>query len=348
MGRLLRVGGRISFLIQELPTHAWRDSDRLPALRRPSCRSMDGNTDVAGRLIGTALGAALGQQIVVENKPGAGGAIAAGIAAKAQPDGYTLLLASSALTITPAIYDNVPYDIGKDFVPVGLAAVTSLVLAASPQSGLCSVADLVKEARANPGKLTFGWAGIGSGSHLAGQLFNQTLQIRTLHVPYKGSGPATTAVVAGEVTMTFTSQAGALPFHKGREACGPCGHGKDIQQFVPRRADHRVCGRQRLRSRGLDRHSCSRWYAKDSHRPTERRADQMAEFARFQGPPGASGIRSQVVNLGAVRNLDSFGTGQVEAGRAGGERQSRVIDYPGCRFFSWTEFGTPVAQTNAS
>jgi tripartite-type tricarboxylate transporter receptor subunit TctC len=173
-----------------------------------------GTTDVAGRLIATGLQSALGQTIVVENKPGAGGNIGADVVAKASPDGYTLLLTSSALTINPAIYDKMPYSITKDLEPVGLLMTTALVLVGSPKSNIRSVADLVTQAKAKPGSLTFGSAGVGSGSHLAGELFNQTAHIQTRHIPYKGSGPATTAVAGGEVDFTFTSQAGTLPFYQ--------------------------------------------------------------------------------------------------------------------------------------
>ena len=174
-----------------------------------------GNTDVAGRLISTGLGALLGQAIVVDNKGGAGGSIGAGMAAKSAPDGYTLLLTSSALTINPAIYEKVPYDMVKDFEPVGLSMTTSLVLIASPSLGVKTMAELLAVARAKPGKLTFGSAGVGSGSHLAGELFNQIARVRTMHVPYKGSGPATAAVLSGEVDYSFTSLSAAAPLYKG-------------------------------------------------------------------------------------------------------------------------------------
>lgn len=176
-----------------------------------------GNADVAGRLIAEGLTAALGQPVVVENRGGAGGNIGADAVAKSRADGYTLLLASSALTINPAVYAKVPYDIVKDFEPVGLSMTTSLVLVASTKLGIRSVHDLIAAAKAKPGTLTFGSAGIGSGSHLAGELFNQTTHIQAMHVPYKGSGPATAAILSGEVDFTLTSQGGTLPFYKKQQ-----------------------------------------------------------------------------------------------------------------------------------
>jgi tripartite-type tricarboxylate transporter receptor subunit TctC len=192
-----------------------------------------GNLDAAGRLIAEGLKGPLGQPIVVENKGGAGGNIGADAAAKSLADGYTLLLASSALTINPAIYEKVPYDIVKDFEPVGLTMVTWLVLVASQKLGIHSVAELVAEAKAKPGKLTVGSAGVGSGSHLAAELFNQTVGVQTMHVPYKGSGPATTAVMAGEVDLTFTSQAGALPFYKSQRIVALAITGKSPSALFP-------------------------------------------------------------------------------------------------------------------
>jgi tripartite-type tricarboxylate transporter receptor subunit TctC len=192
-----------------------------------------GNLDVAGRQIAEGLRGGLGQPIVVDNKGGAGGSIGAEAAAKSAADGYTLLLASSALTINPAIHQKVPYDIAKDFEPVGLSMVTSLVLVASNKLGIRSVADLIAAAKAKPGKLTFGSAGVGSGSHMAGELFNQTANVQILHIPYKGSGPATAAIVSGEVDLTFTSQAGALPFHKAQQLVALAITGKAPSPLFP-------------------------------------------------------------------------------------------------------------------
>jgi tripartite-type tricarboxylate transporter receptor subunit TctC len=192
-----------------------------------------GNADASGRLIATGLSNLLGQQVVVENRPGAGASIGAGIAARSAPDGYTLLLASSALAINPAVKKNLPYDLIQDFEPVGLAMGTSLVLVASRSSGIRTVADLLAKAKASPGKLTFGSAGVGSGSHLAGEIFSQTAQVKLLHVPFGGSGPATTAVAAGDVDLTFTSQAGALALSKADKVTSLAITGKNPSTLFP-------------------------------------------------------------------------------------------------------------------
>jgi len=170
-----------------------------------------GNTDIAGRLIAAGISDLLGQSVVVENRGGAGGTIAAGAAKNTAPDGYTLLLTAGALTISPAVYKTVPYDMLGDFAPIGRVLATSLVLIASNTSGIDNIQTLLAHARQHPDKLTYGSAGIGSGSHLTGELFSQATGIQLMHVPYKGSGPATTAVLSGEVDLTFTSQAAAVP-----------------------------------------------------------------------------------------------------------------------------------------
>ena len=192
-----------------------------------------GNTDVAGRLIATGLGTQLGQPLVPDNKGGAGGSIAAGLAAKSPADGYTLLLASSALTINPSIYEKVPYDLAKDFESVGQAMATALVLVASPALNVKTLPELVAAAKAAPGKLTFGSAGVGSGSHLAGELFNQMAKVQTMHVPYKGSGPATAAILSGEVDFTFTSLAAAAPFFKSGKVVALAVTGKTANELYP-------------------------------------------------------------------------------------------------------------------
>jgi tripartite-type tricarboxylate transporter receptor subunit TctC len=192
-----------------------------------------GNTDVAGRLIAEGIGPGLGQTVVVENKPGAGASIGADFVAKSPPDGYTILLSSDAQNINPAIYPKLSHDIVKDFEPVGLAMVTTLVVVASNTSGIHSIADLIAQAKAKPGKLTYSSAGVGSGSHMAGALFDQVAHIQTLHVPYKGSGPATTAVVSGEVDVTYTSLAATVPFYQAHQLQALAITGMDPSPLFP-------------------------------------------------------------------------------------------------------------------
>ena len=191
-----------------------------------------GNTDVAARLVANGLGQQMGQQVVVVNRSGAGGVIGTDSVAKAAPDGYTVLVGHiGALTINPAIYEKLPYDTLKDFEPVGLAVVTPLVLVASSQIGLKSMAELIARAKADPGKLTYATAGSGSAGHMATELFNMSANIKTTHIPYRGAGPGTTAILAGEVDFRFSGQAPVLPFVKSGKlvALGVTGHNPSPQ-----------------------------------------------------------------------------------------------------------------------
>jgi tripartite-type tricarboxylate transporter receptor subunit TctC len=174
-----------------------------------------GNTDIAARVVAKGLSPQLGQQIVIENRAGAGGTIGTDAVAKARPDGYTVLVGHiGALTINPAIYEKLPYDTLKDFEPVGLSVVTPAVLVTAANVGIGSLAELIAKAKADPGKLTYSTAGSGSAAHMASELFNHSAQIQTTHVPYKGAAPATTALLAGEVSFAFSGVAVAQPFVK--------------------------------------------------------------------------------------------------------------------------------------
>ena len=173
-----------------------------------------GPVDVMARLIASALPAALGQNIVVENKPGAGNIIGSKIAADAPPDGYTVLVsAASGLIMSPMIYPNAGYD-AESFAPVALIAETPQLLVINAQLPFKSVAELVAYAKANPGKLNYSTGGVGTLPHLAAELFKKTTGTDIVHVPYKGGGPALTGVVAGEVQMTFDPVATSLQLIK--------------------------------------------------------------------------------------------------------------------------------------
>jgi tripartite-type tricarboxylate transporter receptor subunit TctC len=170
-----------------------------------------GPVDVMARLVASALPVALGQNIVVENKPGAGNIIGSKIAADAAPDGYTLTVsAASGLIMSPMIYKNAGYD-AESFAPIALIAETPQLLVVNPQLPVKSVAELVAYAKANPGKLNYSTGGVGTLPHLSAELFKKTAGVNIVHVPYKGGGPALLGVVAGEAQMTFDTVATSLP-----------------------------------------------------------------------------------------------------------------------------------------
>ena len=161
-----------------------------------------GNTDTLARLIGQKLSAALGQPVVIENKPGAGGNIGSQFVAQAKPDGHTILGGTiSSHAINPSIYPKMPYDVVKSFEPVVLIGSGPLVVAVAANTPYQSLQDVIAAARAKPGDLTFASPGNGTSPHLAGALMNSLAGIKMMHVPYKGSGPAVTDVVAGHVPL---------------------------------------------------------------------------------------------------------------------------------------------------
>jgi tripartite-type tricarboxylate transporter receptor subunit TctC len=167
-----------------------------------------GAADVMARGMAERLGAELGRQVVVDNRGGAGGAPAAESVAKAPPDGYTLLFGTMGTqAINPALYPKLRYDPLKDFAPVSLTHLTPRVLVVGPSVTAKNVAGLVSLARARPGGLTYGSAGNGSSSHLAGALFESLAGVDLVHVPYKGSAPLVTDLLSGRVDMTFDSYA---------------------------------------------------------------------------------------------------------------------------------------------
>lgn len=163
-----------------------------------------GAVDISARAVGVELTKSLGQQVVVDNRVGAGGNIAAEAAARAPADGYTMFMATSAiLAINPALYARVPFDPVKDFAPVSVIVLADNIVVVNPALPVNSVAELIRLAKANPGKYSFASAGNGSSTHLAAEMFKMLAGVDLLHVPYKGGPPAVTGLLAGEVDMNF-------------------------------------------------------------------------------------------------------------------------------------------------
>ena len=174
-----------------------------------------GSVDTLARTVATQLTEKWGQQMVVDNRAGAGGIIAAELTAKAPPDGYTLIMCTiSSCATNVSLQKNLPYDPVKDFEPITLVATQNLMLLIHPSIPAASVKELVALAKANPGKYSFASAGNGVGGHLSGELFKLLAGIDLLHVPYKGVAPALVDVISGQVSMTFPSILSALPHVK--------------------------------------------------------------------------------------------------------------------------------------
>ena len=169
-----------------------------------------GGADLMARLIAPKLGEALGQPVVVENKPGASGQIGAAAVAKAVPDGHTLMLDASSFAVNPALYPKLPYDTDKAFRPIGLIALFPNVLLVNAQFSAKSVADLVAMAKVRKDAVAFASSGNGSAQHLAGALFESAAQVEMAHIPYKGAGPALNDVVGGQIPVFFGNLASTL------------------------------------------------------------------------------------------------------------------------------------------
>jgi len=170
-----------------------------------------GTTDVLARTVGQKLTEALGQPVIVDNKPGAGATIGAALVAKAQPDGYTLLMGAVHHTIATSIYSSLPYDFQKDLAPVTVVALVPNVLAINPSIPARNVRELVAYGKAHPGQLNFGSNGQGTAQHLIGEEFSLKTGVKMVHVPYKGSAPLVTDLMAGQIQLSFDTITPDLP-----------------------------------------------------------------------------------------------------------------------------------------
>lgn len=178
-----------------------------------------GSTDIIARVLATHLSAKWGQQVVVENKPGASGVVAADAVAKAAPDGTTLFLATGgAITIAPHLNPKLSYDARKDFTPVALLADTPMTLSVRAQSPYQTIADVLRDAKANPGRVSYGSSGNGSVSHLTGELFAQGAGLQLIHVGYRGGSPAFIDLLGGQISMIITSSASIEPLVADKKA----------------------------------------------------------------------------------------------------------------------------------
>ncbi len=173
------------------------------------------STDIVGRIIANDLSIALKQAVIVENRGGAAGSLAADAVAKSTPDGYTVLFAQNGLAINVAANPKLPFNGQKDFIPVVGVAATPHILIVNNNSKVKSVADLIALLKANPGKLSFASSGIGNSDHMAGELFLATTGLQAIHIPYKGGSPAATDVLGGQIDFYFAGMPVGLPLYKG-------------------------------------------------------------------------------------------------------------------------------------
>ena len=227
-----------------------------------------GTTDTIARAIARPMAAALKQNVIVENKPGAGGNIAAETVAKAAPDGYTLLVSFTSHTINASLYPNLPYDPAADFTAITKVATVPSLLVGNPKLPARDLKSLIELAKAQPDKLTIGIGGIGSSLHLAGEKFKLMTGVRLLNVPYKGTAPALTDVLGGQIDLMFISLVtGAAQVRAGKlRAYGVTSAQR--QPVLPRRAGNRR-GCPRLRVERVVRRVRTREIAAGDHAETE-------------------------------------------------------------------------------
>lgn len=170
-----------------------------------------GPTDIVARTVSQKLAEQTGQSFVVENRAGAGGNLGAELVARAQPDGYTLLVATTAHAINPSLFRNLSYQLAKDLAPVSLLTSGPLVLVTNPSAGVSNVQELIALAKSKPGSLNFASSGNGQSTHLAAELFNSQAGIKMTHLPYKGSAPALADLMAGQASLMFDTMLSAMP-----------------------------------------------------------------------------------------------------------------------------------------
>ena len=205
------------FALSALPGWAQQDYPNRP-VRLIVPYPPGGPTDIMGRIVSEVLTKRLNQNVVVDNRGGAATAIGAEMAARAQPDGYTLLVSSeTTFAVNPALRDKLPYNPLRDFAPISLLTTQPYVLAVSPAITANSVSQLVAQAKANPGKMQYGSAGTGSANHLAGEMFKHAAGIDILHVPYKGNGPAIVDLISGQISLMLGSISSLQPHAAGKK-----------------------------------------------------------------------------------------------------------------------------------
>ena len=208
-----------------------------------------GPPDILARILSISLGQSLGQNVVIDNRAGAAGNIGMGYVARAKPDGYTLLMTSTAIAVNPALFKNLPYDPFKDFAPISELVNAPNVLVVRPDSGINTIADLVAQAKANPAKFNYASPGAGTKSHLTGELLKLRAGIQMVHVPFRGAGPAAQAVLANTTQVGSVALGGGGGADPGRPAARARGDEREALVLAAQRADHDRAGLSRIHLR---------------------------------------------------------------------------------------------------
>ena len=250
-----------------------------------------GIVDYVGRSLGQQLGEALGQTVVPENRPGAGGILGTEVTARAQPDGYTLLLMDNAIVINPSLQEHVPYDLFKQIEAVTWVSSSPLVLVVTPELHVKTFDAFVAYAKANPGKLNFATAGVGTAPHLAAEMFKQRTGIDAIHVPYKGIGASYIDLMSNKIQFSFSSIAGALPFTTDHRVIPLATTGEKRSEVYP--------DTPTMAEAGLTGYSVDLWLALFA--PAGMPADVKAKLTKaVQTAVGSPGFKSALATIGAT------------------------------------------------
>ena len=232
-GRARRMIVRFVALALVAPAFAWAQAWPAKPVRLIAASSPGSAVDIVSRLVAQKLSDQLGVQVVVDNRAGAGGNLGAELAAKAPPDGYTLFMGTPAQAINTGLYRKLDYDLLRDFTPVSLLTNGHFSLTVHPSLPAQSVKDLIALARRRPGELNYASAGNGNATHLAGALFNSLANVELVHVPYKGTGPALTDVLGGQVQIMFPNLTAAMPYVKAKRLRALAVTGERRSAIVP-------------------------------------------------------------------------------------------------------------------
>ena len=286
------------------------------------------SADITSRTLGQRMSQILGQQFVVEIKPGAASGVAAEFTARAPKDGYTLFMASSANLTNQAINPNVSFDMVKDFAPIALATSVPIMLVTHPSSGVNSLQDLVALAKSKPGEVLYASTGVGTAPHLSGELFAQRAGVKLVHVPYQGSPQAATDLLAGRVTMMF-SPISAVTAHveagKLKALASATSKRPLIAPNVPTMAE---AGNARFRHQHLVRAGRTGGHAARNRRQAVPRGRRSAEIGRSRQDAAHTGLRGDHRRPGRVCQEHAKRDQALERRRTGGRAQALIRAAP--------------------
>ena len=275
-----------------------------------------GGVDLVARLAGQKLSEAWNQQVVIDNRPGAGGNVSAELVAKSPADGYTIYMSSASFVVNASLYKSLPYDPLKDFAPVTLLVTAHNVLVAHPSLPAKNIRELIALAKKAPGEINYASTGSGSSGHLAMELFRSMAGIELTHVPYKVIGQATADLLSGQVSLWFPTMPGVLPHIKRRphERAGRLG--QPARAGIAQRADHRRSRRARLRSLDLVSGAGAGRHAAGRDRQAERATDRHRRHRRRARKTAGAGHRSGRLDAGATGEPSQERTREMGKSRA--------------------------------